>query len=166
MVIRRPQRRRRPGTLFNKYGLRKCPSSQGRPIRNGTDARAFAKAGGHTPRRRRQVVPEQLYKKYEMVFARPAGTALTLGSFRPSASLDRVIPHRERVIRTPVLHVFRIGSRSWRHGMGAEYSVKIADNELLIRCGPATTSRATARRRSGRSEVTKAWWAGLDDPQR
>ena len=44
---------------------------------------------------------------------------------------ERVIPHRERPIRTLCYHIFRIGEAFLETWDGAEYSVKIADNKPL-----------------------------------
>lgn len=101
--------------------------------------------------------PEELYRKYEAVFA--AGQRLAR-QFPDDRLFERVIPHRERLIRTLCYHVFRIGEAFLETWGGAEYSVKIADNEPpdemrsgddIARYGAHVWSRY------------EAWWAGLED---
>ena len=73
---------------------------------------------------------------------------------------ERVIPHRERPIRTLCYHVFRIGESFLETWDGAEYSVKIADNEP-----PETLQSGDDIARYGEAvwKRYEAWWAGLDD---
>jgi hypothetical protein len=73
---------------------------------------------------------------------------------------ERVIPHRERVIRTLCFHVFRIGEAFLETWDGAEYSVKIADNDP-----PASMQTGDDIARYGASvwKRYEAWWNGLED---
>jgi len=103
------------------------------------------------------LTPEELYRKYEMVFS--AGQRYAR-QFPAERLLERVIPHRERVIRTLCYHVFRIGEAFLETWDGAEYSVKIADNEP-----PDSMKSGDDIARYG-ADVWKryeAWWAGLED---
>jgi hypothetical protein len=101
--------------------------------------------------------PEELYRKYQMVFS--AGQRYAR-QFPAERLLERVIPHRERVIRTLCYHVFRIGEAFLETWDGAEYSAKIADNEP-----PDSMKSGDDIARYG-ADVWKryeAWWAGLED---
>jgi hypothetical protein len=101
--------------------------------------------------------PAELYRKYEMVFA--AGQRFAR-QFPTERFRERVIPHRERPIRTLCYHVFRIGEAFLETWGGAEYSVKIADNEP-----PESMQTGDDIARYG-ADVWKRyerWWSGLDD---
>lgn len=117
----------------------------------------FAKFIGSAVSAAPGLTPEELYRKYEMVFS--AGQRYAR-QFPVERLLERVIPHRERVIRTLCYHVFRIGEAFLETWDGAEYSVKIADNEP-----PASMKSGDDIARYG-ADVWKryeAWWAGLED---
>jgi hypothetical protein len=101
--------------------------------------------------------PEQLYKKYEKVFA--AGQRFAR-QFPADRFRERVIPHRERPIRTLCYHVFRIGESFLETWEGAEYSVKIADNEPP---DALQTGDDIARYGASVWQRYQEWWAGLDD---
>lgn len=117
----------------------------------------FAKFIGSSATIAPELSPEQLYRKYEIVFA--AGQRFAR-QFPNERLLERVIPHRERVIRTLCYHVFRIGEAFLETWDGAEYSVKIADNEP-----PESMKTGEDIARYGASvwERYEAWWAGLED---
>lgn len=104
-----------------------------------------------------ELSPEQLYSKYEKVFA--AGQRLAR-QFPNERLLERVIPHRERVIRTLCYHVFRIGEAFLETWDGAEYSVKIADNEPP---DAMKTGEDIARYGESVWKRFETWWAGLED---
>ena len=76
---------------------------------------------------------------------------------------ERVIPHREREIRTLCYHVFRIGEAFLETWNGAEYAAKIADNEP-----PDTllTGDDVARYGAGVWKQYEAWWRDLNDGDR
>ena len=144
--------------LLNKYGLRKVPVlAKGDKYAFGQMLDPFAKFAGLPMPGADRLSPAQLYQKYEMIFA--AGQRYAR-QFPPDKFLERVIPHRERLIRTLCYHVFRIGESFLETWDGAEYSVTIADNEPpedmlsgddVGRYGAAVWQRF------------EAWWRGLDD---
>ncbi len=144
--------------LFNKYGLRKVPVlAKGDEYAFGQMLDPFAKFAGLPMPGKDRLSPEQLFRKYEMVFAAAARFAR---QFPAEHFHDRVIPHRERVIRTLCYHVFRIGESFLETWDGAEYSVKIADNEPP---DELQTGDDIARYGEGVWRRFEAWWAGLDD---
>src|SRR5688572_2464064 len=144
--------------LFEKYGLRKVPVlAKGDKYAFGQMLDPFAKFIGVQPAGADALTPAQLYKKYEMVFA--AGQRFAR-QFPDERLNERVIPNRERVIRTLCFHIFRIGEAFLETWNGAEYSSKIADNEP-----PESMRTGDDIARYG-AEVWKkyeAWWAGLED---
>jgi hypothetical protein len=144
--------------LFSKYGLRKVPVlAKGDQYAMGQMLEPFAKLAGISLAGAEPLTPEELYRKYELVFG--AGQRYAR-QFPAERLLERVIPHRERVIRTLCYHVFRIGESFLETWDGAEYSAKIADNEPpeALRTGDdiARYGAAVWRR-------FEAWWAGLED---
>lgn len=144
--------------LFEKYGLRKVPVlAKGDKYAFGQMLDPFAKFAGLPMPGADRLSPEQLYKKYELVFA--AGQRYAR-QFPTERFRERVIPHRERVIRTLCFHVFRIGEAFLETWDGAEYSVKIADNEP-----PDSMQTGDDIARYGASVWKKyeAWWSGLED---
>jgi hypothetical protein len=146
--------------LFNKYGLRKVPVlAKGDKYAFGQMLEPFAKFAGLAVPGANRLSPEQLYKKYEMVFA--AGQRYAR-QFPTERFRERVIPNRERVIRTLCYHVFRIGEAFLETWDGAEYSLKIADNEP-----PESMQTGDDVARYGASvwKRYETWWAGLEDRQ-
>ena len=144
--------------LLNKYGLRKVPVlAKGDQYAFGQMLDPFAKFAGLPMPGADRLSPEQLYKKYEMVFA--AGQRYAR-QFPTERLRERVIPHRERVIRTLCYHVFRIGESFLETWNGAEYSAKIADNEP-----PESMQTGDDIARYGASvwKRYEAWWTGLED---
>lgn len=144
--------------LFNKYGLRKVPVlAKGDKYAFGQMLEPFAKFVGLPVPGADGLSPEQLYKKYEMVFA--AGQRYAR-QFPTERFRERVIPHRERQIRTLCFHVFRIGEAFLETWNGAEYSVKIADNEP-----PDSMQTGDDIARYGASvwKRYETWWSGLED---
>ena len=144
--------------LLNKYGLRKVPVlAKGDQYAFGQMLDPFAKFAGLPMPGADRLSPEQLYKKYEMVFA--AGQRYAR-QFPTERLRERVIPHRERVIRTLCYHVFRIGESFLETWNGAEYSAKIADNEP-----PESMQTGDDIARYGASvwKRYEAWWSGLED---
>lgn len=113
--------------LLEKYGLRKVPVlAKGDKYAMGQMLDPFAKLAGLPMPGADRLTPEQLYKKYEMIFA----TGQRFARQFPAARFrERVIPHRPREIRTLCYHVFRIGEAFLETWAGAEYAAKIADNE-------------------------------------
>jgi len=144
--------------LFNKYGLRKVPVlAKGDQYAIGQMLEPFAKLAGISLAGAGGLSPEQLYRKYEMVFA--AGQRYAR-QFPTERLLERVIPHRERTIRTLCFHVFRIGESFLETWNGAEYSAKIADNEPP---DSLRTGDDVARYGAGVWKRYEAWWGGLED---
>jgi len=144
--------------LLSKYGLRKVPVlAKGDQYAFGQMLDPFAKFVGLPMPGADRLSPEQLYKKYEMVFA--AGQRYAR-QFPTERLRERVIPHRERVIRTLCYHVFRIGEAFLETWNGAEYSAKIADNEP-----PESMQTGDDIARYGASvwKRYEAWWTGLED---
>ena len=147
--------------LLNKYGLRKVPVlAKGDKYAMGQMLDPFAKMVGLPMPGADRLPPEQLYRKYAMVFA--AGQRFA-PQFSAAQFRERVIPHRERLIRTLCYHVFRIGEAFLETWHGAEYSVKIADNEP-----PASMQTGDDIARYGASiwQRYEAWWDGLSAQDR
>ena len=93
--------------LFDKYGLRKVPVlAKGDKYAFGQMLEPFAKFAGLAVPGADGLSPAELYAKYEMVFAAAQRYAR---QFPTERFRERVIPHRERAIRTLCYHVFRIG---------------------------------------------------------
>lgn len=144
--------------LFSKYGLRKVPVlAKGDQYAFGQMLDPFAKFAGLPMPGAGRLSPEQLYGKYEMVFAAAQRYAR---QFPAERFRERVIPHRERVIRTLCYHVFRIGESFLETWDGAEYSVKIADNEPP---DDMQTGDDIARYGAAVWQRYEAWWRGLED---
>ena len=144
--------------LFEKYGLRKVPVlAKGDKYAFGQMLEPFAKFAGLPVPGADGLSPAELYKKYEMVFA--AGQRFAR-QFPSERFRERVIPHRERPIRTLCYHVFRIGEAFLETWNGAEYSVKIADNEPPE---SMQTGEDVARYGADVWKRYEAWWNGLDD---
>jgi hypothetical protein len=147
--------------LLNKYGLRKVPVlAKGDQYAMGQMLDPFAKLAGLPMPGADRLSPEQIYKKYEMVFAAAQRYAR---QFPADRFRERVIPHRERLIRTLCYHVFRIGESFLETWNGAEYSVKIADNEP-----PDTLQTGDDIARYGASVWARfeTWWHGLSEEDR
>jgi hypothetical protein len=144
--------------LLNKYGLRKVPVlAKGDQYAMGQMLDPFAKLAGLPMPGADRLSPEQLYKKYEMVFAAAQRYAR---QFPAERFRERVIPHRERLIRTLCYHVFRIGESFLETWDGAEYSVKIADNEPPE---SLQTGDDIARYGAGVWARFETWWRGVED---
>ena len=142
--------------LLNKYGLRKVPVlAKGDQYAMGQMLDPFAKLAGLPMPGADGLTPEQLYKKYAMVFA--AGQRYAR-QFPADKFRERVIPHRERVIRTLCYHVFRIGEAFLETWNGAEYGAKIADNEPPE---SMLTGEDVARYGASVWKQYEAWWGGL-----
>ncbi len=143
--------------LLDKYGLRKVPVlAKGDKYAFGQMLEPFAKFVGLPIPGADGLSPEQIYKKYEMVFA--AGQRYAR-QFPAERFRERVIPHREREIRTLCFHVFRIGEAFLETWNGAEYAEKIADNEP-----PDSMQTGDDIARYGASvwKRYEAWWSGLE----
>jgi hypothetical protein len=144
--------------LFEKYGLRKVPVlAKGDQYAFGQMLEPFAKMIGLDSTGTGGLSPAQLFEKYRMVFA--AGQRLAR-QFPAERFRERVIPNRERVIRTLCYHVFRIGESFLETWNGAEYSAKIADNEPPE---SMQTGEDIARYGAGVWQRYERWWAELDD---
>jgi len=144
--------------LLSKYGMRKVPVlAKGDQFAFGQMLDPFAKFAGLPMPGADGLTPEQLYKKYEIVFAAAQRFAR---QFPADRFRERVISHREREIRTLCYHVFRIGESFLETWDGAEYSVKIADNEPP---DEMQTGDDIARYGAAVWQRYEAWWHGLDD---
>lgn len=144
--------------LLSRYGLRKVPVlAKGDQYAIGQMLDPFAKLAGLPMPDADRLSPEQLYRKYELVFA--AGQRYAR-QFPAARFRELVIPHRERQIRTLCFHVFRIGEAFLETWNGAEYWMKIADNEppdMMV------TGDDVARYGASVWERYVAWWSGLED---
>jgi len=143
--------------LYEKYGIRKVPVlAKGDQYAMGQMLAPFAKLAG-LPMPSAQLTPAQIFEKYRIVFA--AGQRYAR-QFPPERFREKVIPNRDRQIRTLCYHVFRIGEAFLEAYNGAEYSAKIADNEP-----PDSMQTGDDVARYGAQVWNKyeSWWAGLDD---
>ena len=144
--------------LFEKYGLRKVPVvAKGDQYVFGQMLDAVAKFVGLQGTGISSLSPEQLYEKYRMVFA---AAQRYVRQFPTERMNERVIPNRERVIRTLCYHVFRIGEAFLETWNGAEYSEKIADNLPDV---SLKTGEDIARYGASVWKRYESWWAGLKD---
>ena len=144
--------------LLKKYGLRKVPVlAKGDKYAFGQMLDPFAKFAGLPMPGAERLSPEQLFEKYKMIFA--AAQRYTQ-QFAPQQFRERVIPHREREIRTLCYHVFRIGESFLETWAGAEYSVKIADNEPP---DDMASGAQVAAYGAGVWARFETWWRGLQD---
>jgi hypothetical protein len=144
--------------LLQKYGLRKVPVlAKGDQYAFGQMLDPFAKLAGIALGGVQRLAPEQLFEKYRIVFA--AGQRLAR-QFPLERFRERVIPHRPRAIRTLCYHVFRIGESFLETWEGAEYSLKIADNEP-----PEALQTGADIARYGASvwQRYEQWWRSLED---
>ena len=138
--------------------MRKVPVlAKGDKYAFGQMLEPFAKFAGLTIPGANRLSPEQLYRKYEMVFA--AGQRYAR-QFPVERFRERVIPNRERVIRTLCYHIFRIGEAFLETWDGAEYGLKMADNEPPE---SMQTGDDIARYGAGVWKRYETWWAGLED---
>lgn len=143
--------------LQNKYGLRRVPVlAKGDQYALGQMIEPFAKLAGIDLGKTEKLTPEQLYRKYEMIFA---AAQRYMRQFSNDQLAERVIPNRPRVIRTLCYHIFRIGEAFLEAWGGAEYSQGIADNE------PSASMTGDDIARYGESvwKRYEAWWRDLDD---
>ncbi len=144
--------------LFNKYGIKKIPVvAKGDKWVFGQMLDVVAKFVGLDGTGVERLAPQQLFDKYRLVFA--AGQRI-VRQFPDERINERVIPHRERLIRTLCYHVFRIGEAYLETWDGAEYSTSIADNL------PADTYQTGAQIAAFGNQTWQRfekWWAGLDD---
>lgn len=143
--------------LFNKYGLRKVPVvARGDEYVFGQMLDVVAKFVGKELGGPARLSPEALFEKYRTILA--AGQRY-MRQFPPERLNERVIPNRERLIRTLCYHVFRIGEAFQEVWNGAVYSEKIADNI------PPDSMTGDDIARYG-EEIWKryeTWWSGLED---
>ena len=117
----------------------------------------FAQFIGVDPKTLKRLSPDALYAKQQNIFeaAQRLTRQFPLERFR-----ENVIPNRERPIRTLCYHIFRIGEAFLETWDGAEYSVKIADNEPPE---DMLTGEDVARYGESIRKRYQEWWAGLDD---
>jgi len=144
--------------LQNKYGLRRVPVlARGDQYAMGQMIEPFAKLAGIDLGTVARLSPEEIFGKYRTILA--AGARLAR-QFPDDRLLERVIPNRERVIRTLCYHVFRIGEAFLETWGGAEYSLRIADNEPP---DEMRTGDDIARYGESIWQRYEAWWQGLQD---
>lgn len=144
--------------LLSRYGLRKVPVvAKGDKWVFGQMLDAVAKFVGVQGLGSPALSPDELYEKYRMVFAAGQRYARQFPTERMS---ERVIPNRERLIRTLCYHVFRIGEAFLETWDGAEYSIKMADN---LPDATLQTGDDIARYGASVWQRYEAWWAGLTD---
>jgi hypothetical protein len=144
--------------LQNKYGLRRVPVlAQGDRYAMGQMIEPFARLAGIDLGNTQRLTPEQLYRKYELIFAAAQRYAR---QFPDDKLHERVIPNRERMIRTLCYHIFRIGEAFLETWAGAEYGQRIADNEP-----PDTMKTGDDIARYGEAvwKRYETWWRDLDD---
>ena len=144
--------------LFEKYGMRKVPVlAKGDDFVFGQMLDPFAKFIGVDPITTPQLSAEQLYQKQKTVFA---AAQRLIRQFPQERFSDKVIPNRPRLIRTLAFHIFRIGEAFLETWAGAEYGVKIADNE------PPESMRTPddiARYGESVGKRYDDWWKSLED---
>ena len=144
--------------LLSKFGLRKVPVvAKGDKYVFGQMLDVVAKFVGLSGTGIEQLSPEQLFEKYRIVFA--AGQRF-VRQFPAERFNERVIPNRERLIRTLCYHVFRIGEAFLETWSGAEYSTKIADN---LPGDSLQTGEQIARYGAEVWQQYETWWAGMED---
>jgi hypothetical protein len=144
--------------MLEKYGLRKVPVlAKGSEFAFGQMLDPFAKFIGVDPKTLKRLAPDQLYAKQQKIFE--AAQRLTR-QFPQERFTEKVIPNRDRAIRTLCYHIFRIGEAFLETWDGAEYSVKIADNEPP---DEMKTGDDVARYGETIQKRYQEWWAGLDD---
>lgn len=144
--------------LLDKFGIRKVPVlAKGDQYAFGQMLDPFARLAGLPLPGARRLTPEQLFRKYEMIFAAAQRYAR---QFPAERFLERAIDHRPRPIRTLNYHIFRIGEAFLETWQGAEYSVKIADNEPPE---SIVSGEDVARYGAGVWAQMAAWWDALDD---
>ena len=144
--------------LTERTGLRRVPVLvKGDQYAFGQMLEPFAKMVGLNATGSGGLSPTQLFEKYKMVFA--AGQRYAR-QFPPERFRERVIPNRERVIRTLCYHIFRIGEAFLETWDGAEYGARIADNEP-----PESMQTGDDIARYGASvwERYEKWWKGVED---
>jgi DinB superfamily len=144
--------------LFNKYKIRKVPVlAKGDQYAFGQMLEPFVKLAGLSMPGAQGLTPEQLYRKYEMVFA---AAQRYIAQFSEAQLDERAIAHRERIIRVLCYHIFRIGEAFLETWNGAEYWLKIADNDPpeSIRTGADIVAYGR-----GVWQQYEQWWAGVED---
>jgi len=146
--------------LLKKYGLRRVPVlAKGDQYAIGQMIEPFAKLAGIPLDAADRLSPEQLFQKYEMVFAAAQRYAR---QFSLEQLNEQVIPNRPRVVRTLCFHVFRIGEAFLESWDGAEYSQGIADGEPMA---SLQDGNAIAQYGAGVWSRYESWWRGLEDKQ-
>ena len=144
--------------MVEQYGIRKVPVlAKGKEFAFGQMLDPFAKFIGIDPKTLKRLSPEELYKKQQTIFEAAQRYAR---QFPQERFREKVIPNRDRPIRTLCYHIFRIGEAFLETWDGAEYSVKIADNEP-----PESMQTGDDVARYGESvrKRYQDWWANLED---
>ena len=143
--------------LLEKYSLKKVPVvARGDEWVFGQMLDAVAKFVGVNPLAK-GLPPEQLFEKYRTVFE--AGERLAR-QFPADRIDERVIPNRERLVRTLCYHVFRIGEAFLETWDGATYHEKMADG---LPPDSLKTGDDIARHGEAIWKRYESWWAALPD---
>ena len=144
--------------MLEKYGLRKVPVlAKGNDYAFGQMLDPFAQFIGVDPNTLKRLPPEAIYQKQQKIFEAAQRFAR---QFPQEHFREKVIPNRERPIRTLCYHIFRIGEAFLETWDGAEYSVKIADNEPPE---DMLTGEDVARYGESIQKRYQKWWSELDD---
>jgi hypothetical protein len=144
--------------LMNKYGLRRVPVlAKGDQYAIGQMIEPFAKLAGIDLQTSDRLSPEQLYRKYEMIFA---AAQRYCRQFSQEQLQEKVIPNRPRLIRTLCFHIFRIGEAFLEAWDGAEYSQGIADGEPMSSLQSGDMIAQYGASVWARYET---WWRNLED---
>src|SRR5215210_3101628 len=144
--------------MLEKYGIRKVPVlAKGKEYAFGQMLDPFAKFIGIDPKTLERLSPRALYDKQQTIFE---AAQRATRQFPQERFLEQVIPNRERPVRTLCYHIFRIGEAFLETWDGAEYSVKIADNEP-----PESMQTGEDIARYGESvwKRYENWWTTLQD---
>lgn len=144
--------------LHRRYGLRKVPVvAKGDKYVFGQLLDVVAKFVGLPSSAIEVLDPSEVYEKYRIIFA--AGQRYTR-QFPIEYMNERVIPNRERLIRTLCFHIFRIGEAFLETWNGSEYTIGITetlpDDSML-------TGEDIARYGEHIWKRYESWWADQTD---
>jgi hypothetical protein len=144
--------------MSEKYGIKRVPMlAKGKEFAFGQMLDPYAKMIGVDPKTSERLSPEQLYKKQQMIFE---AAQRYMRQFPSDRFLEKVIPNRDRVIRTLCYHIFRIGEAFLEAWNGAEYATGIADGNPP---DSARTGDDVAKYGESIKKRYQDWWANLED---
>jgi hypothetical protein len=144
--------------MLDKYGVRRVPLlAKGKEFAFGQMLDPYAKFIGVDPKTDERLSPEELYAKQQMIFE---AAQRYMRQFPLERFTERVIPNRNRAIRTLCFHIFRIGEAFLETWDGAEYAQGIADGDPPE---SAQSGDAVARYGETIKKRYQDWWASLDD---